>query len=254
MSQPGSWVTVAVPRPHARVRLLCFPHAGGSSVAYHGWSVAMPPHIEVCAVELPGRGTRFREPLRTEMRELASEAQQGLQPWMNAPFALFGHSLGASLCYELARRLERDGGPRPLRLFVSGRRAPHRPRPGPIIHRLPDDQFVEELRQLQGTPDGVLENPELMELFLPILRADFQLGETYSLAAPEPLDCPLSAYGGVQDTEVSHDELQEWRRYTNADFQLRPFPGNHFFVNSCQDMVVAAIVDDLAAAMGDAVV
>ena len=89
---------------------------------------------------------------------------------------------------------------------------------------------------------------------MPILRADFQLGETYSLAAPEPLDCPLSAYGGVQDTEVSHDELQEWRRYTNADFQLRPFPGNHFFVNSCQDMVVAAIVGDLAAAMGDAAV
>jgi medium-chain acyl-[acyl-carrier-protein] hydrolase len=110
---------------------------------------------------------------------------------------------------------------------------------------LPDDQFLKELRQLQGTPDNVLENAELMELFLPILRADLQLGETYRLPAAERLDCPISAFGGLEDAEASREELQEWSAYAGSEFKLRQFPGNHFFLNSAQDLVTAAVANDL---------
>jgi medium-chain acyl-[acyl-carrier-protein] hydrolase len=249
MSQPDAWVTVVRPRPQARVRLFCFPYAGGSSVVFHKWSAAMPPHVEVCAVELPGRGKRYGEPLHTNLEELASQIQRELAHWMQAPFALFGHSLGASICYELARRLRRQGGPRPLRLFVSGRHAPHRPLPRAPIYHLPEAQFVSELRRLQGTPQEVLDNAELMELFLPILRADLELAETYRRAAVEPLDCPVSAYGGLQDAEAAREELEHWRGYTAAEFELRQFPGNHFFLNSAQDLVIAAVVRGLDAAL-----
>ena len=164
---------------------------------------------------------------------------------MEVPFALFGHSLGASIGYELARRLHRDGGPRPLRLFVSGRHAPHRPMSRGPIHHLPDGEFLSELGKLEGTPQKVFENAELMALFMPILRADLQLAETYSLAAAQPLACPISAYGGLEDSDASREELQHWRAYTESGFELRQFPGNHFFLSSSQDRVIAAVASGL---------
>jgi medium-chain acyl-[acyl-carrier-protein] hydrolase len=150
---------------------------------------------------------------------------------MDSPFAFFGHSLGALISFELTRRLRRQKTPSPLQLFISGCRAPQIPNPDPPIHQLPDAEFIEELGRFNGTPQAVLDNPELMEVFLPLLRSDIGLWETYVYDHEAPLDCPISAFGGLADEEVSREELAAWRDQTRSSFSMQMFPGDHFFLN-----------------------
>ncbi|HEV2148429.1 MAG TPA: alpha/beta fold hydrolase [Longimicrobiaceae bacterium] len=233
------------PGPGVRLRLFCLPYAGGGAAVYREWGRLVPPEVQLLPVHLPGRGNRFGEPPVTRSDALVERLAEELDPFLDLPFALFGHSMGAMLAFELTRRLRARGGPRPEILLVSGRRAPDRPSGKRPLHALPESEFRDELRGLNGTPDEILEHPELMELFSPILRADFELCETYALREEEPLDLPISAFGGLEDTDVGRDDLLAWRKHTCAPFRLRMFPGGHFFLSGARTQLVHAVSEDL---------
>lgn len=241
----NSWVTCPKPNPQARLRLFCFPYAGGGASIFRTWPDYLPAEIEVFPIQLPGRESRLREPFFNRLSPLLQTLKQVLYPQLNIPFAFFGHSVGALIGFELTRQLRKQYNLGPAHLFISGRRAPQILNLAPPIHQLPESAFVEELRHLNGTPESILQNVELMQLVLPILRADFALSETYVYSAEDPLDCPISAFGGLQDGEVSHDDLAAWRDQTNSSFALRMFPGNHFFVQSARACILSAISQEL---------
>lgn len=244
-AEPSPWLKCLQPRPQAKMRLFCLPYAGGNAAIFRPWPAALPPEIEVWGVELPGRGDRFKEPALTQLSPLLQSLRAALQPYLNLPFALFGHSMGALLSYELTRQLRQAAEPLPRHLFISGWHAPHLPERRAPIHQLPEPAFVEELRDFNGTPEGVLQNAELRELFLPILRADFAITETYLYTPETPLPCPISAFGGLQDQTVSREELAAWRSQTHENFMLRLLPGDHFFLNSARPMLLQALAQDL---------
>lgn len=239
------WVMCPKPNPQANLRLFCFPYAGGGALSFRTWPNGLPTTIEVCAVELPGRGTRMRLAPFTRHDPLVEALAQALLPYLDKPFALFGHSMGGLVSFELARLIRRKYGLLPVHLFVSGRRAPQVPDPDPPIHALPEPAFKEELRRLNGTPEAVLENKELMQLLIPILRADFAVLETYVYATEPPLECPITAFGGLQDCKVSCDHLEAWRNQTSASFSLQMLPGDHFFLNSAQALLLQSLTRQL---------
>lgn len=241
----NTWFACPRPNPRATLRLFCFPYAGGGATAFRMWPHDLPPDIEVNLVKLPGRESRLREPLFTRIEPLVDAVGQALRPYLDRPFALFGHSMGALICFELARHLRSAYGCSPVRLFASGFRAPHIPDPEPPIHHLPEAEFVEEVRRFDGTPEAVLHNAELMQLMLPILRADFTITETYVYTDAPPLDCPISAFGGLQDRVVSQALITPWSAHTSSSFTLHMFPGNHFFLHSARPLVMWSISQDL---------
>lgn len=214
--------------------MFCFPHAGGGASAYRAWPDALPSHIEICAIQPPGRERRLSERPFTRLSALIPVLADAIRPYLNKPFVFFGHSMGSLTSFELAHELQRRQGPTPLHLFASGRRAPQTPQRTRIIHHLPEPAFIKELRHYNGTPEAVLQNRELMELFLPLLRADFALNETYVYTPKEALDYPLTAFGGWQDATVNHQEVAAWKEQTSAQFKLHMLPGDHFFLNSAQ--------------------
>jgi medium-chain acyl-[acyl-carrier-protein] hydrolase len=240
------WLAYHKPVPEARLRLFCFPFAGGSALTFRRWQSGLQPHVEVCPVQLPGRGGRLREPASTSLLATARAVAENLRPYTDKPFAFFGHSMGAMIAFELARQLRRDGGPQPLHLFVSGGRAPQLPRTDPITYNLPEPQLVAELRRLNGTPPEVLEHPELMALMLPLLRADFEAVETYLYTPEPPLACPLTAFGGLEDREVAQEQIEAWRAQTTGPFSVRMLPGDHFFLINAEPLMLRVIAQELA--------
>jgi amino acid adenylation domain-containing protein len=240
-----SWIAFRKPNPKARLRLFCFPYAGIGASIFRTWSDGLPAEVEVCPVEFPGRGTRLMVTPFTKLPQLVRVLAQALVPLLDKPFAFFGHSLGALVGFELARQLRRQSGVQPVRLFVSADRAPqipHRDRP---IHALPEGEFLVELRRLNGIPGKVLEEAELMQMMLPVLRADFAIYETYAYATEPPLNCPISTFGGLQDQRVSRGDLEAWRTQTSGSFSLRMFPGDHFFWNTTQPLLLQALFQEL---------
>lgn len=214
-------------------------------MGFRSWSNSLPPTVEVCPVELPGRGNRLKEPPFTRLSPLVQAIAHAILPHLDKPFAFFGHSMGALISFELTRLLRREYGRSPVHLFVSASRAPQVPDPDPPIHALPQPEFLEELRCLNGTPKEVLENTELMQLLLPILRADFAVIENY-VYAPEPAqDFPIIAFGGLQDRKVSCDALEAWREQTSASFSRQMLPGNHFFIQSAQPLLLRLLSQKL---------
>lgn len=244
-----SWIHAAAPRPRARLRLFCFPHAGGGASSYHAWGAQLAPDIELCAVRLPGREGRLAEPPPRSMQQLVALLSDGLAPSLDRGFALFGHSLGATVAFELARSLRRHARPTPVHLFVSGCAAPHlraaREAGTPALHALPDDVLIAGLRQLGGVPSEIMAVPELLSVVLPTLRADLELDETYVHRAERPLDCPITAFGGLEDETVARDQLEAWRDQTRARFALHLLPGNHFFLHTGPGSILAAMTRDL---------
>ena len=226
------WFPSLGSNPKAEIRLFCFAYAGAGMSVFRDWSEVLPPEIEVCPIQLPGRGTRIQETPFHRLQPLVQTLTPLIQEQTDLPFAFFGHSLGALISFEVVRQLRRDSDPNPVHLFVSGSRAPQLPDLDPPIHRLPDPRFQEKLRQLQGTPEAILQDDAMMERLLPALKADFALLETYFYTNAAPLDIPITAFGGQQDSKVSQAELSEWREQTHQDFQLQMFAGNHFFLHS----------------------
>ena len=243
-----SWIAYRMPSPQARLRLFCFPYAGGGVSIFRAWSDSLPADVEVCPVQLPGRGTRLMEPPFTRLSPLIEALTQALFPLLDKPFAFFGHSLGALVSFELARQLRREYAVQPVRLFISADRAPQIPNRDPPIHSLPEGEFLVELRRLNGTPREVLEDEELRQIMLPLLRADFAVYETYGYSTEPPLNCPISAFGGLQDHRVSRGDLDAWRDQTSVSFSLRMFPGDHFFLNTTQPVLLRVLSQELRGA------
>lgn len=234
--------------------LLCLPHAGGGVRIFRGWSEELGPDIVVKPVALPGRDGDPRT-ARHGMTALLDDLTDDLQDRIEAPYALFGHSLGAVIAFELARRLSTEGRPgAPVLLIVSGSAPPlqvakssrHR-------HLLPDDEFAEEVEKLGGTPSGALDDPDVREILLPQLRADFAVAETYD---PETtgggdltVPCPISALVGNTDRTVDHSTVGEWSAHTTSSFRQRTLPGDHFLLDSARPYLLRALRTDLAAAL-----
>jgi medium-chain acyl-[acyl-carrier-protein] hydrolase len=231
--------------PQARFRLFCFPYAGGGASIYHAWSRSLPEEIDVCAVQLPGRENRFKEPLFTSLDPLIDALVRELAPFFDKPFAFFGHSLGALISFELARCLRSMQQPGPSQLFVSAHRAPQLPLSRDMLHNLSTPEFLRSVFRMGGTPPAVILHKELISLMLPTLRADFTVYETYSYAREEPLACPITVFGGEQDTLVTVRELQGWREQTHGTFKLCMLPGNHFFLQGSQQQLLQIIASDL---------
>lgn len=235
----GLWLTCPAPKPQAALRLFCFHYAGGNALSFRTWLAQLPPNVEGCLVELPGHGMGLLKPPFTRLEPLIAALHQALLPSLTKPFAFFGHSMGALVSFELARSLRRAQHPFPLHLFVSGQRSPQVPDPDPPIHALPESEFLNQLRRYNGTPEEVLNNAELMQLLLPTLRADFAVIETYYYTHEPPLDCSISALGGLQDWKTNPANLEAWRAQTQAAFDLQLFQGDHFFIYTVQSQVLS---------------
>jgi medium-chain acyl-[acyl-carrier-protein] hydrolase len=228
------------------LRLFCIPYAGVGASAYHRWRGAFAPDIEVLALQAPGRESRLREAALTRIEPLLTAAAAAIRPYLDVPFAVFGHSLGALVAFELVRLLRASEGREPVHLFVSGRRAPHLPPRHPPIADLPDPEFIVELgRRYGGIPAAVMSEPELLALLLPGLKADMGLFEAYRYELREPLGCPISAFGGALDAESSPADLEQWREQTTGAFSVRTFQGGHFFVQTAHAEVVRSIAATL---------
>ncbi|MEM8963539.1 MAG: alpha/beta fold hydrolase [Acidobacteriota bacterium] len=241
MTKP--WIAFHRPRPEARLRLFCLPYAGGGALVYRGWSELLPAEIEVCPVELPGRGGRIRETSHRRMAPLIDEMAVAVAPLTDKPWAVFGHSMGSVTGWELARRLMTLTHTEPVKMIASARRPPQSEPEKDPIHDLPDDELTEEIRALEGTPEEVLEHPELMKLMLPLLRADFELNFTYRPLAGPQLSRPLTALGGLEDRETTNEILEGWREATTGPFKLRMLPGGHFFVHD--DLTPMVVAEEL---------
>jgi surfactin synthase thioesterase subunit/acyl carrier protein len=239
------WVTPLQGNPQARLRLFCFPYAGAGASIFRTWLEDIPPEIEICPIQLPGRENRLKETPFTRLSPLIQTLAPLLRPYLDSPFAFFGHSLGALLSFELAREFRKQKFPSPVHLFVSGSRAPQVPDLDAPIHRLPEPKFLESLRRLNGTRPEVLQNPELLQVLLPALRSDFAILETYIYATQARLECPICAFGGREDSKVSHEQLDAWRNQTHGEFKLQLFPGDHFFLHNNRQSLLQAIAQQI---------
>jgi medium-chain acyl-[acyl-carrier-protein] hydrolase len=235
------WVVRHKPNREARLRLFCFPYAGGSASIYRTWPKDLSPDIEVCAVQLPGRGGRLLEEPFTDLSALVEALAEALLPQFEEPFAFFGHSMGALIAFELARHLRRRYGLQPVHLFVSGFRAAQIPDPDALTFNLPEAEFLAAVRRLNGTPEAVLQNDELLSLMLPVIRADVTICETYAYQDGAPLDCPLTAFGGRSDSIVSPEELASWIVQTSGEYEVQMFDGDHFYINSARAQLLRAV-------------
>jgi len=224
------------------MRLFFFPYAGSGPTVFNKWSVGFPSNMETWIAHYPGRGSRYKEPPVKELIALVEKIDDAIQPLLDKPFIFFGHSFGGMVAFELIRHLRRLKLPQPNILFVSACSAPQLPDPHPPIHALPDTEFVKSLQELNGIPAEVANHSELMELLLPMLRADFEAIESYQYTANEPLNCPIIAFGGDDDPRVSRESLDAWNSLTNANFRSQYFPGDHFFINTARESVIAFMI------------
>ncbi len=233
------------PRPGARFRLLCLPHAGGGASTFRAWSAEAPAWLDICALQLPGREARLAEPPYREMRALISALTEALSEASVLPYALFGHSVGALIAFEWIRSLRRRGLPLPSRLFVSSCPAPNLPVRARPLHREPDAALVEQLAALGGLPQEA-QHPELLPLVLPAFRADLALAETYAFQPEPPLPLGISAFGGRSDPHVPRSELEAWREQTQGPFSLHLLAGDHFYLHGSRTHLLAVIARLLA--------
>jgi medium-chain acyl-[acyl-carrier-protein] hydrolase len=246
--QASSWIVRTRAKFQPSLRLFCFPYAGGGASIFRPWtdtSGILPAEVDICPVCLPGREIRLREPLFTSLPPLVETLSHALEPFMDVPFAFFGHSMGALISFELARYLRRIHHQGPAHLFISSHPAPQLPNSNTPFHDLPEPSLLDLLSHMGGTPEAILQHAELMKVILPILRADFELCETYVYTPEPPLDCPISAFGGEQDTMVSLPELLAWQIQTQRSFTLNLFPGDHFFLHSQQDRLLQTLFQEL---------
>ena len=226
-------------------QLFCFPHAGGGPSFFRPWCAVLAPEIAVRRVVLPGRESRLGEPSFRHITELVGPLCAALEPFLDQPYALFGHSMGAVVAYEVARRLSGPSRAGPTCLIVSGRRAPGLASNRPRVSGLPDEEFLAEVGRLNGIPAEVLNEPELLDMLLPTLRADYELAETYQPLPGDRLDCPVVAYMSPADPEVDYAGVLGWREVTTGEFAVRVFRGDHFYLKGGRPDVLNAVRDDL---------
>ncbi|WP_067825864.1 thioesterase II family protein [Actinomadura kijaniata] len=246
-TEPGGlWFRRFVPDAEgAPVRLVCLPHAGGSASYFHPFARALGASVDVLAVQYPGRQDRRLEPCVDDLGRLADAVFAALGPYLDRPVALFGHSMGATLGFEVARRIEGTADGAVARLFASGRRAPSRPA-GELVHLFDDDRLLAELARLDGTDARVLGDEEIMRSALPAIRADYKAAETYRLTGDARLGCPVTALAGAEDTRVALDDVRAWERHTTGGFEMHVYPGGHFFLADHRRAIVDLVAGQLS--------
>ena len=236
------WIVESNTERNCQYLLFCFHFAGGNAAAFRTWSKYLANTADVLSLQLPGRLTRFNEPLVNDMNILIEGAFNAIVQNIDRPFFFFGHSMGAVLAFEIACRIN----PQPQILFVSACGAPHVSNPNAPIHNLPDSEFIKSLQELNGLPAEVSKNEELMELLLPTLRADFEAIENYKYISHEHrLDCPIIAFGGENDFHVDRARLDAWEYHTNGSFKSKIFPGDHFFINTARRSVIDSMLTEM---------
>ncbi|ASU85322.1 thioesterase [Nocardiopsis gilva YIM 90087] len=239
----GAWIRRFHPAPEARTRLVCFPHAGGSATFFHPVSQAMSPAVDVLAIQYPGRQDRRSEPCVDDIEKLAELVVPELRAWTDRPVAMFGHSMGASLAFEVARRLEQEGVTA-TGLFVSGRRAPTAFR-DERVHLADDDRIITELKRMSGTDAAVLGDEEILRMILPAVRADYRAAETYRYTPGPDVSCPIIAMTGDDDAQVTLDEARMWADHTSGGFNLHVYEGGHFFLTAHAAAVMKVMTDHI---------
>lgn len=234
------WIRRFHPAPDAAARVVCLPHAGGAATFYHPLSLALSPTVDVLTVQYPGRQDRRGEPCVADFAELVAELTRRLRPWADRPLAIFGHSLGSLLAFEVARRL----GDAVVGIFASG----HRP---PALHRIgrfvfTDEELVADLRRLSGTGAALFDDDEAVAMVLPGLRGDYRASASYRHTPGDTVGCPILALTGDSDPEVSVDEAARWADHTTGEFDLRVYPGDHFFVAAHTAAIAGRVTDHVA--------
>ncbi|HPD28810.1 MAG TPA: thioesterase domain-containing protein [Phycisphaerae bacterium] len=244
--KPSPWILRPRPVVSPRLRLFCFAHAGGGASLFRNWPCGLSDKVEVCAVQSPGREERLDDCPYARFDALEQTTADQIKPWLDVPFALFGHELGALVAFELVRRLRRTGLPAPVRLIVAGCAAPHLPRSRPPIHRLSDDEFLDGLAGgLAAVPDAVRRRPDLVARILPGLRADFTMLETYTYRPEHRLDCPITALGGSADPTMPTDALAAWAEHTST-FSQQMIQGDQFFLFTGETEVLSCLANLLS--------
>lgn len=232
------------PNPQAKLRIFCFPYAGGSSTSYLPWLDKFGSSVELVLVQMPGRGIRFTSKLHNSMDELMDELLVSIIPMTSVPYVFFGHSFGGKVAYELCCKLRLYHQPLPKHFFASGSAAPHLPYDRKRIHDLPEKAFLQEIKHLNGTPQEVLNNKDLWEIVLPILRSDFKLSESH-VAKKVPMPFPISVLNG-EDDNIESSRLKAWEELTISQFQIWQLPGDHFFLNQHTDSVIKKVSSVIA--------
>ncbi|QKV96743.1 thioesterase [Streptomyces sp. NA02950] len=238
------WIRQFHPAPDAATRLVCLPHAGGSASYFFPVSKALSPKVDVLAVQYPGRQDRRNEKCFDSIRDLADALVPELLPWTDKPLALFGHSMGATLGFEVALRLEQKGVV-PVTLFASGRRAPSAHR-DETVHQRDDEGLIAEVKSLSGTDSQLLGDDEILRMVLPAIRSDYKAAETYRYLPGPRLAAPIQAHVGTSDPKATVEEARAWSEHTTGDFALHTYPGGHFYLNSQASGVIASISEVLS--------
>ena len=247
---PSSWLQRLSSPGGASARLVCFPHAGGSAAFFRSWQEALPPFVELLGVQYPGRGTRLREAPVDRVFVMARAVAHAMRALPGLPTVLFGHSLGGAVAFETVRCLAEDGAAPPGHLFVSSRAAPHLVSPRPTIAHLPDLDFLREVgRRYAAVPSELLQYPDVVSLLVPGLRADLAAIEHYEGTEAGPTNCSITAIGGLNDPITTQDDLMAWQDLTSRRFQMRMFPGGHFYLEGERVRLVAEIVAVLKASV-----
>ncbi len=241
----AGWFCPLNSKRSADYRLICFPYAGGDGIGiYRKWPDFLPHSADIYAAQLPGRGMRIAEAPFTNVQLAAEALAANLLPFLDKPFAFFGHSLGAKVCFEVARLLKAQAGVQPFHLFAAGSVAPRMRHDKRRTFDLPEAEFLRSIQDLNGTPHEVLTNRDLMTLLMPLLRADFEAAQTYTYADTGLLDCPITVFGGVQDI-ITFEELEPWQRETTGVFSYYMLPGDHFFINTSRGTLLQKISSHL---------
>jgi medium-chain acyl-[acyl-carrier-protein] hydrolase len=231
----------------AKFRLFCLPYAGGGTLAFRGWERQLAPaDIAICPIQLPGREQRFDQSAYTSLAQLIPDLAAAMQPYLHQPFIIFGYSMGALIGFELTRYLRSHYFSLPSAIIIGAANPPHWQNPQPPLYHLSDQDLISKIQQFNGTPQAVLQNAELMALLLPLLRADFQLLETYHHTVDRPLDLPILAFGGQFDSTVTVASLLSWQQHTTIALRSQLFDGDHFFITSHHHQLLSAIGEFVA--------
>lgn len=238
------WFPYTQNSPTAQIRLFCFPYAGGNSLVFRNWMRFFGSDVEVLSLQMPGRGHRLYEPPFVRMELLVDALEAAIAKYLDKPIVFFGHSMGALISFELAHRLYKRQR-RLEHLFVSGRRAPHLADCTRATFNLPQPEFVKELQRLKGTPVEILQNEETLNFMLPLIRSDFELVQTYQYTPRGPLPCCITAFGGMADEDIPQEDIEAWQQHSQGKFNFRMFPGDHFFLQQEEQMLLSLVASEL---------
>lgn len=249
-AETSQWFYRPKPLVQPRMRMFCFPYAGGSAGIFRQWQEYLPNGVEIWAVELPGHQRRFAEPLVEDLSELLNRLEEEFLRLSMVPFVFFGHSLGGLIAFELTRRLSARGAIQPKELFISATVPPSREKPRDHARTLSDREFIKWLTELGGIPEAILQEEELLSLMLPVLRADIGVSERWRSPMVPPLKIGFSILGGNADANVAIGDLEAWKTETQGKFDMYQFPGGHFFIQSHKFLVLKTIGEKLSKLLG----